>query len=155
MHGVQAIANAIPATSGPPLPARAISASTCHSRFRRATNRLATNRTPMAMITAPAIFSSVSRWSWSVCPSPVAVSPSRMKMVEKLATKTRLGTSTRRQLAPLELADGDAGDGREVAGDQRQDAGREERDEPGAERRQDADARCRIALHRRTLASAA
>ena len=53
MHGVQAIANAIPATSGPPLPARSISASTCHSRFRRATNRLATKRTPMAMISDP------------------------------------------------------------------------------------------------------
>ena len=40
-------------SAGPPLPARAISASTCHSRFRRATNRLATNRTPIAMITRP------------------------------------------------------------------------------------------------------
>ena len=32
-------------------------------------------------------------------PSPVAVSPSRMKIAEKLATKSRLGPSTRRQPA--------------------------------------------------------
>ena len=63
MHGVQAIANAIPAIIGPPLPARAMRASTCHSTLSRATNRLATNRTPIAMITTPAIFSSVSRCS--------------------------------------------------------------------------------------------
>ena len=68
-------------------------------------------------------------------------------MVEKLATKTRLGARTRRQLARVELADGDAGDGRQVAGDERQHAGRDERDEPGSEGRQDADSRCRIALH--------
>ena len=68
-------------------------------------------------------------------------------MAEKLATKTRLGPSTRRQLGALELADGDAGDRRQVAGDERQHAGREEGDEPGSEGRQDAHSRCRIALH--------
>ena len=69
-------------------------------------------------------------------------------MVEKLATKRRLGTRTRRQLGAVQLADGDPGDRREVAGDERQDAGRQERDQARAERRQDADARCRIAFHR-------
>ena len=63
MHGVQAIAKAAPATIGPPLPARASRASTCHSRLSRVTNEAATNSTPIAMITTPAIFSSVSRWS--------------------------------------------------------------------------------------------
>ena len=53
----------------------------------------------MATISTPATFSRVSRWSWSVWPIPVAVSPRRMKMVEKLATKSRLGTRTRRHSA--------------------------------------------------------
>ena len=57
-----------PATTGPPLPARAISASTCHSRFRRTMKRLATKNTPSAMIRAPAIVSSVSWCSLSVRP---------------------------------------------------------------------------------------
>ena len=80
-------------------------------------------------------------------PSPVAVSPRRMKIAEKLATNSRLGAEHPAPAARLELADGDAGDGRQVAGDERQHAGGEERDEPGAEGREDADPRCRIALH--------
>ena len=51
-------------------------------------------------------------------------------------------------LGSIQLADGDSGDGREIAGDERQDAGRQERDQARSERRQDADARCRIAFHR-------
>ena len=47
MQGVQAIAKAAPATIGPPLPARASSASTCHSRFSRVMKSEATKRTPM------------------------------------------------------------------------------------------------------------
>jgi hypothetical protein len=54
----------------------------------------------MAMITIPATLFSSSRFSRSVCPSPVAVTPRRMKIAEKAAMKSRLGTSTRRQPAP-------------------------------------------------------
>ena len=99
MQGVQAIAKAAPATIGPPLPARSSSASTCHSRFSRVTKREATKRTPIATIRAPEILVSSSLWSCRVEPRPVAVSPSRMKIAEKLATKSRLGPSTRRQPA--------------------------------------------------------
>ena len=49
-HGVQATANAAPATSGPPEPAREISASGRHSRLSRGTNGVITNNTPSAMI---------------------------------------------------------------------------------------------------------
>jgi hypothetical protein len=47
------------------------------------------------MISAAATFSSAPRLSCSVEPTPVAVSPSRMKIVEKLAMNSRLGPSTR------------------------------------------------------------
>ena len=53
----------------------------------------------MAMISAPEIFVSSCLFSSRKEPRPVAVSPSRMKIVEKLATKSRLGPSTRRQSA--------------------------------------------------------
>ena len=96
MHGVQAIAKAAPATTGPPRPARCISAPTWNSRFRRVTNGAATKKTPIATISTAETFSSVSRWSLSVAPTAVAPSPSRMKIVEKLSTNSRLGTSTRR-----------------------------------------------------------
>ena len=56
MHGVQAIAKAAPATTGPPLPARSISASTRHSRFSLGTKSAAMKRTPIAMIRAAATF---------------------------------------------------------------------------------------------------
>ncbi len=52
MQGVQAIAKAAPATIGPPLPARSIRASTCHSRLSRVMKSEATKRTPIAMIRA-------------------------------------------------------------------------------------------------------
>ena len=50
-HGVQATANAAPATSGPPEPARDISASGRHSRLSFGTNGVSTKNTPSAMIT--------------------------------------------------------------------------------------------------------
>ena len=96
MHGAQAIENAAPATIGPPVPARAISASTRHSRFSRATNIEAMNSTPITIISAPAIFSSVRWLSRSVSPIAVAVRPRRMKMTENEAMKRSAGTSTRR-----------------------------------------------------------
>ena len=139
MQGVQAIAKAAPATIGPPLPARSISASTCHSRLRRATKSEATKRTPMAMISAAEIFSAARGGPGGWSRAPVAVSPRTMKIAEKLATKSRLGTRTRRQSASSSSAGGDAGDRREVAGDQRQHAGREEGDEARAEGGEDPD----------------
>ena len=50
-HGVHANANAAPATSGPPEPARWISTSGRHSRFSRGTNGVITNSRPSAMMT--------------------------------------------------------------------------------------------------------
>ena len=44
-------------------PARLISASGRHSRFKRGTNGVSRKKTPSAMITAPAILSSVGAWS--------------------------------------------------------------------------------------------
>ena len=93
----------------------------------------------MAMISAPEIFVSSCLWSWRAEPRPVAVRPRRMKIAEKLATKRRLGPSTRRQPALVELARRDAGHRREVAGHQRQHAGGEEGDDPGREGGEDPD----------------
>ena len=45
---------------GPPVPARRISASGRHSRFRRGTNGVSRKKTPIAMIRMPATLSSVS-----------------------------------------------------------------------------------------------
>ena len=94
-HGVQANANAAPATSGPPEPAREISASGRHSRFRRGTNGVITNSTPSATMTTPATTSSVPRESCRVEPRPVAVMPSATKTTVKARQKTIAGSSTR------------------------------------------------------------
>jgi hypothetical protein len=67
--------------------------------LRRVAKSEATNRTPIAMIRTAAILFRVSRFSWSVLPSPVAVSPRRMKIAEKLATKRSAGRRTRRHPA--------------------------------------------------------
>ncbi len=56
----------------------------------------------MAMIATPAIVSSVSRWSVSVWPRPVAVMPSRMKMAENVSTNSPARESTFRSWAPSE-----------------------------------------------------
>ena len=53
----------------------------------------------MAMISAAEILVSSSSLSRRKEPRPVAVRPRKMKIAEKLATKSRLGTSTRRQPA--------------------------------------------------------
>ena len=95
MHGVQANANAAPAISGPPVPAREISASGRHSRLSFGTNGVRTNSTPSAMMTAPAILSSVPRESCSVEPSPVAVIPSATKTTVNDRQNTIAGSSTR------------------------------------------------------------
>ena len=62
-----------------------------------------------------------------------------MKIVEKLSTNSRLGTSTRRRPASRALARRDTGDGRDVARDERQHAGRQERHESRRQRERDAD----------------
>ena len=94
-HGVQATANAAPATSGPPLPARLISASGRHSRFSLGTNGVRRKSTPSAMITAPATLSSVPRESCSAEPSPVAVMPRATKTTVNARQKTIAGSKTR------------------------------------------------------------
>ena len=104
-HGVHANAKAAPAISGPPEPAREISASGRHSRFRRGTNGVSTNSTPSAMMTSPAILSSVPRESCSVEPRPVAVMPSATKTTVKERQKTIAGSSTLRALAALQLVE--------------------------------------------------
>ena len=68
-QGVQATAKAAPATSGPPLPARSISESTRHSELSRVTNRVATKKTPITMISTPAILLRVARFVRSACPN--------------------------------------------------------------------------------------
>ena len=94
MHGVQANANAAPAMSGPPDPARLISASGRHSRLSLGTNGVSRNSTPSAMMTAPATLSSVPRESWSAEPSPVAVMPSATNTTVNDRQKTIAGSRT-------------------------------------------------------------
>ena len=100
VQGVHAIANAAPATTGPPRPARRSSDSECHSRLNARTNGVARKITPSAMMTTPPICSSVCLWVSSADPRAVALKPSRMKIEEKLAMNSRLGTSTRRAPTP-------------------------------------------------------
>ena len=95
MHGVQAKANAAPAISGPPEPAREISASGRHSRLSFGTNGVSRKSTPSAMMTAPATLSSVPRESCSAEPSPVAVMPSATNTTVNERQKTIAGSSTR------------------------------------------------------------
>ena len=52
------------------------------------------------MITTPPAYSSVCLWSLRLEPMTVALRPSRMKISEKLAMNSRLGTSTRRAPTP-------------------------------------------------------
>jgi hypothetical protein len=52
------------------------------------------------MITTPPACSSSCLWATRLEPITVALSPNRMKIVEKLAMNSRLGTSTRRTPTP-------------------------------------------------------
>ena len=92
MHGVHATANAAPATSGPPDPARLISASGRHSLLRIGMNGVSRKKTPSAMITAPAILSSVALELCSVEPRPVAVMPSATNTTVNDRQKTIAGS---------------------------------------------------------------
>ena len=134
-HGVQANANAAPAISGPPDPARDISTSGRHSRLSLGTNGVSTNSTPSAMMITPAILSSVPRPSCSVEPSPVAVIPSATKTTVKDRQKTNAGHQDAAEplLALLDLGQRHAGHGRQVAGHERQHARRDEGDEADRE----------------------
>ena len=80
---------------GPPAPARRMSASGRHSRFRRGTNGVSRKKTPIAMMRMPATLSSVSLESRSVEPRPVAVMPSATNMSVNDRQKTIAGPSTR------------------------------------------------------------
>ena len=94
-QGVQATAKAAPATSGPPEPAREISASGRHSLLSRGTNGVSRKKTPRATIRAPATFSSVPRLVCSEDPSPVAVMPRATKTTVKARQKTIAGSRMR------------------------------------------------------------
>src|SRR5947209_7530361 len=104
VHGVQAIAKAAPATSGPPRPARRTSDPQRHSQLSMRTNGVARNSTPIATISAPPTCARTCLCAFRVEPMTVALRPSRMKMAEKLAMNSRLGTSTRRTPTSLRSA---------------------------------------------------
>ncbi len=107
-QGVHANANAAPAISGPPDPARDISASGRHSRLSLGTNGVSTKSTPSRMITTPATLSSVPRQSCSVEPRPVAVIPSATNTTVNERQKTIAGSSTRdRRFSPCWISASD------------------------------------------------
>ena len=135
-HGVHATANAAPAISGPPEPARDISASGRHSRLSFGTNGVTRNSTPSAMITAPATLSSVPRPSWQRRAEAGRGHAERDEDDgEREAEDDRRQQHARQALlAVLDLGQRDAGDGRQVAGHERQHARRDERDEADRER---------------------
>ena len=137
MHGVHATANAAPATSGPPLPARLISASGRHSLLSIGMNGVSTKKTPSRTIIAPAILSSVPLELCSVDPIPVAVMPSATNTTVNDRQKTIAGSRILRQaaLARLHVGDRQARDRREIAGHERQHARRDEGHEADRERR--------------------
>ena len=78
---------------------------------------------------------------------PVAVTPRRMKITEKLATKIGLRSEDAAPADVVELGDRDAGHRGEVSRHEWQDAGGQERDDACAERRKKTDSGCWIALH--------
>ena len=124
---------------GPPVPARRISASGRQSLFSRGTNGVSTKKTPIAMISRPAIVSSVCLWSRSVEPRPVALMPSATNISVNDRQKTIAGASTcDRRCSPArisamlipEIAD-------RYPGTSGSTHGREERDEADRERGED------------------
>ena len=141
VQGVQAIANAAPATSGPPRPARRSSVSECHSRLNMPMNGVARKTRPIRMITTPPICSSsslcvVQRRADHRRAHPEQDEDRREARDEQQARDEHAAGAD----ALLQVRRRDADHGREVAGHERQHAGREERHEPGGERQRDADA---------------
>ena len=96
VQGVHAIANAAPARSGPPRPAKRVNDAECHWKLRASTKGVARKATPIKTIKTPPAVRRVSMLSVSREPIWVAVRPSRMKIVEKLAMNKRLGPKTLR-----------------------------------------------------------
>ena len=134
VHGVQAIENAAPATIGPPLPARASSASTCHSRLSRSMNVAAMNSTPMTISsTAPMFGEQVLVVAQALAErgrgQPEEDEDGRERGDEQQARDRAPGASRSSSISSTRTPVID----REVAGHQRQHAGREERDQPGDE----------------------
>jgi hypothetical protein len=64
------------------------------------TNGVARKAMPIRMISTPPICSSACLCVLSAEPMTVALMPSRMKIAEKLAMNSRLGTRTRRAPTP-------------------------------------------------------
>ena len=93
-HGVHATAKARPAMTGPPAPARLISASGRHSWLKRGTKSVQTKKTPRTTISQPAIRFSVSWWSCSVEPMPVADIPKATNMIVNDRQKMIAGPRT-------------------------------------------------------------
>lgn len=91
MQGVQATAKAIPAMTGPPVPARRSSASDRNDWFSSGTNGLIRKITPIVISSTPATMSIVLRAPASGAPSPVANSPSATKTKMKLRQKSAAG----------------------------------------------------------------
>ena len=141
-HGVQATAKAAPATIGPPVPARSISASTRHSLLSFVMNRAAMKKTPIAMIRAAEILFRSSRFSFSVLPIAGRGEAEQDEDRREARAEEQAGRQHLRPVGLLELVGRDPGDRRQVAGDQRQDAGGEERREPRGERDEDSDSCC-------------
>src|SRR3954452_13888729 len=96
-HGVQATANARPAITGPPAPAREISASGRHSRLSFGTNGVSRKKMLIERITMAAARSSVCLESRRVEPRQVAIMPSAMNMIvndrQKIAAGHRIADS--------------------------------------------------------------
>ena len=127
VQGVHAIANAAPGDQRSAAPGQAqqrlgmpLAVEHADERRRQEDER------PSRRSRSPPTCSSVCLWAFSAEPIAVALSPSRMKIVEKLAMNSRLGTSTRRAPGVLELGRRHADHRRQVAGHERQHAGRKE-----------------------------
>ena len=137
VQGVQATAKATPVSTGPDRPARSISDCTCHSRASRGISGLSTNSRPITTMSRAA---------------DVLGGGAGERAAERLLAEQAEGDEDRAEAADEREARADhaagldlgrvrdAGDGRDVAGDEREHAGREEADQTGAERDRDADA---------------
>ena len=141
--------------AGRPTRRATISASGRHSRLSLSTNGVSRKNTPSAMITAPAILSSVPRESLQRGAEPGRGHAERDEDDgEGEAEDDRRHQHARQSpLAVLHLGQRDARDRRQVAGHERQHAWRDERDE--ADREGGDDRGVDAAVHRSKAASSA
>ena len=149
-HGVQANANAAPATSGPPEPARLdqhvgppVAVQPWHQRGEHEQHAERDDDPP------PRRCPACRAESWSVEPRPVAVIPSATNTTREREAERQRGEHHVGALAALELARVTPGDRRQVARDERQHAGRDEGHE--ADREGCDDRRVDAAAHRRLV----